>query len=192
MNIIKLGLDRILYWVTVVLFALLVIIVVWQVASRQIFDNPATWTEEGARLTFVWLGLFASAFLFGERGHIAVEYVARKLSEPGQRRLAITVQTLVLSFALVVLVWGGIRAAGNAWLQDLSALPFTLGQMYLALPVSGALMAFYSVFYLHGLVTRTVEVYADHSDEEELPRGIDLNLDAPEADNGTGTHAKED
>src|SRR5699024_5113870 len=63
-------LDRVLFWITVVLFAVLVVIVVWQVLSRQVLGAPSTWTEEGARMTFVWLGLFASAFVFGERGHI--------------------------------------------------------------------------------------------------------------------------
>src|SRR5690625_2699425 len=148
MHRVKGILDRILYWCTVVLFGLLVAVVVWQVFSRQVLNAPATWTEEGARMTFVWLGLFASAFVFGERGHIAVEYVARKLPAGGERVLAVVVQAIVLTFAVVVLVWGGWRASQNAWLQELSAVPFTLGQMYLALPVSGILVAFYALYYI--------------------------------------------
>lgn len=167
MDSVKKVLDKVLYWITVVLFALLVVIVVWQIFSRQVLNDPSTWTEEGARLTFVWLGLFAAAFVFGERGHIAVEYAARKLPLGGEKVLSILVQLVVLLFAVVVLVWGGWRAADNAWLQNLSALPFTLGQMYLALPVSGVLIAFYSLYYIQGVARGTQAPYGDHSDEDD-------------------------
>src|SRR5699024_3648310 len=141
-------LDRILYWFTVALFALLVVIVVWQVVSRQVLNAPSTWTEEAARMAFVWLGLFAAALVFGERGHIAVEFVARKFSAAGQRRMGIIVQSVVLIFAVLIFVWGGWAVSMNAWTQNRSALPFTLGQMYLALPIAGLLIAFYSVYYI--------------------------------------------
>ena len=182
MDSAKKVLDRVLYWITVVLFALLVVVVVWQIFSRQVLHDPSTWTEEGARMTFVWLGLFASAFVFGERGHIAVEFVVRKLPVGGERVVSVLVQRVVLAFAVIVLVWGGWRASQNAWLQNLSALPFTLGQMYLALPISGALIAFYSLYYIQAVARNTQLPYGDHSDEDELvpattvepePRGLD-------------------
>ena len=182
MDSAKKVLDRVLYWITVVLFALLVVVVVWQIFSRQVLHDPSTWTEEGARMTFVWLGLFASAFVFGERGHIAVEFVVRKRPVGGERVVSVLVQLVVLAFAVIVLVWGGWRASQNAWLQNLSALPFTLGQMYLALPISGALIAFYSLYYIQAVARNTQLPYGDHSDEDELvpattvepePRGLD-------------------
>ncbi|MGC5615862.1 TRAP transporter small permease [Georgenia sp. Z1491] len=167
MRAIKRVLDTALCWITVVLFALLVVVLVWQIFTRQVLGDPATWTEEGARLTFVWLGLFTSAFVFGERGHIAVEFLARKLPGGAERVLAIVVQLVVLAFAVVVLIWGGMRASDNAWLQNLSALPFTLGQMYLALPISGVLIAFYSIYYILQVATGAEAPYGDHTDEDD-------------------------
>jgi TRAP-type C4-dicarboxylate transport system permease small subunit len=167
MEALKHVLDRVLYWITVALFALLVVIVVWQIVSRQVLGDASTWTEEGARLTFVWLGLFAAALVFGERGHIAVEVLARRFPERGEKVLAVVVQLLVLVFAVAVLVWGGWRASRNAWLQELSALPFTLGQMYLALPVAGLLIAFYSVYFVLGVGRGRLSPYGGHSDEED-------------------------
>lgn len=163
---IKKALDTILYVIVVVLFALLVFIVVWQVFSRLVLNNPATWTEEGARMTFVWLGLFAAALVMGERGHIAVEFLVRKLPDKPERGVAITVQLIILVFAVVVLIWGGWRASQNAWNQDLSALPFTVGQMYLALPICGALITFYCLYYIVGIAIGAEEPYGDNSDED--------------------------
>ncbi|WP_324654000.1 TRAP transporter small permease [Georgenia sp. H159] len=175
MDSAKKVLDTVLYWITVVLFALLVVIVVWQIVTRQVLGDPSTWTEEGARLTFVWLGLFAAAFVFGERGHIAVEFVARKFPARVETVLAVAVQLVVLLFAVVVLVWGGWRAAENAWLQNLSALPFTLGQMYLALPVSGVLIAFYSVYYVVGIARGTKAPYLELEGD---PLAVDPQIQA--------------
>lgn len=198
MDSAKKVLDRVLYWITVVLFALLVVVVVWQIFSRQVLHDPSTWTEEGARMTFVWLGLFASAFVFGERGHIAVEFVVRKLPVGGERVVSVLVQLVVLAFAVIVLVWGGWRASQNAWLQNLSALPFTLGQMYLALPISGALIAFYSLYYIQAVARNTQLPYGDHSDEDELvpattvepePRGLD-EVDSILLDDDAGTERR--
>lgn len=166
MPMIKKTLDRILYVIVAALFALLVFIVVWQVFTRLVLNDPATWTEEGARMTFVWLGLFASALAVGERGHIAVEFLVRKLSEKPERAVAITVQTVILFFALLIFVFGGWAASQNAWNQDLSALPFTVGQMYLALPISGLLIAFYSTYYIIGIAIGAEEPYGDNADEE--------------------------
>ena len=168
MDAIKKGLDKSLYWITVTLFALLVIIVVWQIFTRQVLGNPATWTDEGARITFVWLGLFASAFVFGERGHIAVEFAVRKFPPRTEKIISIAVQLIVLGFAVVLLVWGGWRASQNAWNQNLGALPFTFGQMYLALPISGILMAFYSVYYVLGISRGTLSPYPETAEDPEL------------------------
>jgi len=85
MRQVKRWLDKALATASVALFTLLVVIVVWQVFTRQVTKDPATWTEEAARLTFVWLGLFATALVFSERGHIAVDFIVRRLSDPVQR-----------------------------------------------------------------------------------------------------------
>lgn len=167
MELVKSALDRVLYWVTAILFAILVVVVVWQVFTRQIVGSPATWTDEGARLTFVWLGLFASAFVFGERGHIAVEFLARKLPLGVERLLAVGVQVVVLGFSCAVLIWGGWRTSQNAWNQELSALPFTVGHMYLALPVAGLLIAFYSLYFIQAQLRGLESPYTDSSEEDD-------------------------
>lgn len=47
-----------------------------------------------------------------------------------------------------MLIWGGIRATDISWTQQVSGIPVTVGQMYLALPISGALIVFYSLFHI--------------------------------------------
>jgi len=163
---IRKGLDRVLTWASVVLFALLVVIVVWQVFSRQVLNSPSAWTEEAARYTFVWVGLFATALVFSERGHIAVDFVVRKLSHGSQKTIAAFVQLAIIFFALVVLVYGGLRAANGAWGQSLSALPFTVGQMYLVMPITGLMIAFYAIYHLVAIVRETEEAIETDTDPQ--------------------------
>ncbi len=159
-------LDKVLSTACVVLFALLVVVVVWQVFARQVLHSPAAWTEEVSRYIFVWLGLFAAALVFSERGHIAVDFVARKLPMGAQKADRVLIQLLITFFALVVLVYGGWRAGQGAWNQSLQALPFTLGQMYLVMPVTGILIAFYAVNNIVEVLGGEVPPFAEDVEED--------------------------
>lgn len=148
MNAIKNVLDVALKWLCIVLFAVLVLVVCWQVFSRQVVHEPATWTTSMAQYLFVWLALFGSAYVFSDRSHIAVDFLVRTLKIDGTRILEVAVNVIVLLFAVFVLIWGGLRGVDLTWTQKISGLPLNIGAMYLALPISGLVTAFYSVYHL--------------------------------------------
>lgn len=58
-----------------------------------------------------------------------------------QRVTSVLVELSVLAFALLGLVWGGIRGMSISFDQAIPGLPVTVGQMYLALPIAGVLIA---------------------------------------------------
>lgn len=148
MTAFKNVLDRTLNWCCVVLFAVLVLDVGWQVFTRQVLDSPSGWSEEAAKYIFIWLGLLGGALVFGERGHIAADLAVQRAPEKVQRVTAVLVQVSILAFAVLTLVWGGYRVVHLTWDQTLSGLPVNVGWMYLALPISGVITAFYTVFHV--------------------------------------------
>ena len=148
MTAVKNVLDRILTWICVMLFAALVLDVSWQVFARQVLNQPSGWSEELAKYLFIWLGLFGSALVFGERGHIAVDFAVKKLPNAGQVILSVVVQLAILTFTGMVLLWGGYLVVQLAWNQNLTGLPVNVGPLYLALPISGVLIAFYTIYHL--------------------------------------------
>jgi TRAP-type C4-dicarboxylate transport system permease small subunit len=160
-------LDRVLTWACVVLFSALVLDVTWQVFARQVLDSPSGWSEELGKYLFIWLGLFGSALVFGERGHIAVDFVVRKLPEKLQIAITVFVQLAILAFTLLVLVWGGYRVVDLAWDQNLTGLPTNVGPLYLALPISGVLIALYTLYHLIRILTGA-ERAVDPDAEPEL------------------------
>ena len=148
MTTVKKVLDVVLTWACVVLFAALVLDVSWQVFTRQVLNQPSGWSEELAKYLFIWLGLFGSALVFGERGHIAVDFLMKKLPNAGQMISAVVVQLAILAFTALVLIWGGYLVVKLAWAQNLTGLPVNVGPLYLALPISGVLVAFYTIYHL--------------------------------------------
>ena len=153
MTTVKNGIDKVLTWVCVVLFAALVLDVMWQVITRQILNNPSAWSEELAKYLFIWLGLFGAALVFGERGHVAVDILVQRSPRKVQLVLMVLVQLSILAFAILVLVWGGYRVSSLAWDQNLTGLPVNVGWLYTALPISGVLIVFYTLYHLVRIVT---------------------------------------
>lgn len=143
--------DRVLATICIVAFVGLVVIVSWQVFTREVLNNSAPWTEEAARYTFIVLAVFAAAYVFSERGHIAVEILVDKLRLGGQRVMAVVIELTVMFFFILVFIVGGSRMADSAWNQAISTLPLSTGQIYLVLPVAGALILFYSAAHIIGI-----------------------------------------
>lgn len=165
---VKKGLDAVLKWACVILFAALVLIVIWQVVTR-LAGSPSSWAEEGARFTFVWLGFMASALVFSEKGHIAVDFLVRRQKEAGQKRTAVLAQVAVMAFAILVLIWGGVRASIRAWGQGLSSLPGTMGMMYTVMPFTGALIVFYAWYQTIEIVRGVEPPYQlDEAEQQAL------------------------
>lgn len=148
MKAIKDVLDKILRVACVALFAALVIVVVLQVFTRQVLQDPLTWTTVAAQYLFVWLSLLGAAWVFSEKEHIAVDFLTRALKINSTRGLEVAVNVVIALFGAAVLLWGGIRGVGITWSQNVSGLPVSVGMMYLALPISGALVVFYALFHM--------------------------------------------
>lgn len=81
MSPLKRVIGTILATVCVVLFALLVIVVSWQVFSRQVLASPSTWTSVAAQYLFVWLALFGS----GSWAAVAFDAAVGTVMGPRQR-----------------------------------------------------------------------------------------------------------
>lgn len=136
---------RALQLVCIALFAVLVLVVLWQVISRQLLGSPSSWTTTVASYLFVWLTLFGFTLVFGERGHVAVELLAERLPVGAQKVLGVIVQLTIALFAVAVLVVGGIRGIGLGWSQAIPGIPVSIGQMYLAMPIAGVLITLFAL-----------------------------------------------
>ena len=139
--------DRWLERALVLLMAAMVVNVLWQVATRYLLRSPSSFTEELARYLLIWVGLLGACHALRHRMHVAIEVATERLDPIGRRRTALAALGLVAAFALAVMgIGGALLVRLTLRLEQTSAaLGIPLGYVYLALPVAGSLILFYSV-----------------------------------------------
>lgn len=142
--------DRILEFIVVIVMAVLVLDVVWNVVSRYLLNAPSSFSVELARYLLIWVGLLGGAYASGKKEHIAINLFPQKLQKknPAKRKkLDIFINILIILFALFVFVIGGARLMYIAFkmTQVSSTMQIPMGIVYLALPLSGLLIIFYAV-----------------------------------------------
>ena len=152
-------LERLLGHLLVLLMAVMVVDVTWQVASRYILRSPSSFTEELAGFLLIWIGLLGSAYALRTRAHLGIDLLVQGLTGASRKWIIVLSHSVVLLFALAVMVGGGLRLVQLAFqLQQISAaMGIRMGYVYLVVPLSGLLMALFSVASMVDVVAKGEE-----------------------------------
>lgn len=140
--------NRIVEFLLISIFSLLVIDVLWQVFSRYILNESFSFTEELARFALIWLSILGAAYLTGQREHLSMDFLLRKLDPVRKMKRMQVIEMMVFLFGLVVMVIGG----GNLVYKTLylgqvsAAMNVALGYVYAIVPISGILIMFYAIY----------------------------------------------
>ncbi|MBN2416264.1 TRAP transporter small permease [bacterium] len=131
----------------IVLMAVIVLDVTWQVFTRLVLKNPSSFTEELAGFLLIWIGVLGAAYALHTRAHLGIDILSHRLQGVGRDMLDAAVHIIVLLFALAVMVAGGMRLVLlTLKLNQISpALGIKMGYVYTVLPLSGLLMMLFSL-----------------------------------------------
>lgn len=145
--------DRLVRGTLVFLMGFMLFNVVWQVISRYIIGSPSTFTEELARFLLIWICLLGGAYAAGKKMHLSINLLPNRLSKGAKQKLAIFTFSIVILFALLVMVIGGGRLVQISYVlgQSSSALNIPLAYIYTVLPLSGLLIIYYKVIEIKQL-----------------------------------------
>jgi len=142
------NINKIIEFVLVLIFALLVLDVLWQVFGRYVLGQSFSFTEEFARFALIWLSILGAAYLNGKREHLSMDFLLRKL-KPNQlnhRMKIIEIMMFVFAF-FVMVIGGGNLVYITLYLGQISpAMHISLGYVYAIVPISGLLIMFFSVY----------------------------------------------
>ncbi|WP_371193831.1 TRAP transporter small permease [Glaciecola sp. SC05] len=138
----------------IALLAGIVVVVSIQVFSRFVLGSSSSITEELARFLLIWIGLFGGAYGYYSNAHLGLDIVTNKLSAIPHTLVAILAHLLIMGFAIVVMVLGGISLVSLTLepVQISAAMQIKMAYVYLAIPISGGLIVFFSVVKLSELV----------------------------------------
>ncbi len=125
-------------WALIVLLAVMSALVIVNVFARYVFSHSFPWVEEATRYMMIWAAFLGAGPALRVGGHIAIETLGQSLPPLAARALRALIVALI-AVILVVLIWLGIDYADFAWYQESPVLSWSLGKVYLALPIGLAL-----------------------------------------------------
>lgn len=147
--------DKFLERLLMGLMALLVVDVLWQVLSRYVLASPSSFTDELAGFLLIWVGLLGAAYVTGQEGHLAIDLLVRKADAAWQRRLRALSYLVIALFAVAVMIVGGSWLVYTRFYLGVTSasLQVNLGYVYMVLPLSGLLTAYYAIDSLYAQIS---------------------------------------
>jgi C4-dicarboxylate transporter, DctM subunit len=135
-NIVRQFVD----WSTACLLTALVGLLFIQVISRYFFNAPFSWTEELARIIFIWVA-FLGAFLgLRSKEHISAASLMNRFS-PETKALVSTIVSFLIFCFLLCLTRVGIDVTSRTSNDVTPVMQLSNAYIHIIVPISGGLMA---------------------------------------------------
>ena len=136
--------SRCLEILTAVLLVVVVGLVSAQVVARYVFNASLTWSEEAARMTFVYLTFLGAALALGRNRNLKIDLFVGRLSRRARLRLDLSLHVLSLVFVLVVLAYS-FPLLQRLYPTPTPALQWSMVAFYAGIPVGSLAMLVYLV-----------------------------------------------
>lgn len=141
----RIAICRLLEIVLILAVLVLVLDVLWGVFTRYAWGEQAKWSEELARFLLIWISLLGGAVAFGEKAHLGVDYFVGLMDPRARKLLTVFGQLVILFFAATIFIYGGYRVVVDNLGQTTAALQWKMGHIYLALPIAGVFIIFFTL-----------------------------------------------
>ncbi len=151
LNKYKQLLDKLVRILAMTLFVGVIVLTIAQVLSRYLMKFPIAFSEELARILFIWISFLGAAMVMKDDEHIRLDVIMEKLSAQAARRLKIFIQLLISAFSIIT-AWKGIYLITITMQQVTPVARIPMGIVYIVLPFSCLVMAFYSVCLILDLI----------------------------------------
>ena len=153
----KTKLTKTLEIICISLFVFITIIGLYQIITRYVFNSPSTISEELLTFLFTWMALLSAALVFGKREHMRMEFVANLFKGKHAIYLSIFSEIVVLMFAALVLIYGGIAITKLTTTQITASLGVSMALIYVVVPISGILTVIYNIININELMLELKE-----------------------------------
>lgn len=153
---IKKGMNFLLSRIAAVLLSAMTLLVLYQVFTRYVLNNPAAFTEEIVRYLLIWTGFIGAAYAFSTRQHMALVIVRDKVSPSARKALMVFTDALILVFALFIMIVGGTKLTLSAVNEFSALLGISRGIVYCMTPISGIFIVLAQFINLYEDITGNV------------------------------------
>ena len=102
--------------VTMVMVALLLTVMLYEVVLRYVFERPTLWANELSLWIAGFVFLLAGLYAMQQRSHIRI-FIVYDMFPRGVQRLCDTVSTMLIALFAFGLIWGGYREAKDQFFR---------------------------------------------------------------------------
>ncbi|AWX15932.1 C4-dicarboxylate ABC transporter permease [Mergibacter septicus] len=125
-------------WLGGTLFLVTFAILITQIVARQLFNSPLIWSEELARLLFVYVGMLGISIAIRQQQHVYIDFITNLMS-PKVKKIAFSCVQILIFISLILFIHFGIRLFNKATFQ-LVSLGISEKWLYASLPLIAGLM----------------------------------------------------
>lgn len=131
--------NRLVYWLTVLLVLLMVINVFTGVVARYVFNNAIYWTEELARYLMIWSGYLAMSMVVRGEENVAVTFVLGWMPLK-LRRFFKVIGHIAIGVFLAIVFSESLKYMRVLRIQTTPALQLPMAVPYLSVTIGSVLM----------------------------------------------------
>ena len=125
----------------------LLIVVVYGVIRRYVFNEAPPYVEQAALLLVISVAMFGASAQVRDAGHIGLDSLVRRLPPRIQASCHAAIQVLQVVFALALIV-GGAKMALSTAATTIPTLGISEAFRYLPVVTAGVLIALFSIEHL--------------------------------------------
>ncbi len=139
-------LEKLLYGASITMVLIFIILIVYQVVSRNINVIPVIqWTEEVSRFSFMWMIILGATFAVLRSDHFKIDI----FENVGNKKIFILyLRELLILIVLVVFIFGGLQfgISGNRRRSIAAGIPMWV--MYISFFVMGIFGTLFTIYRL--------------------------------------------
>ena len=143
MRVFRKLLDGGVEWLCILLLAVITVDLLLGVYSRYVLGRTFVWYDEVARACFMWLVFLGAAAAVRRGAHFGLHMFV-EMMPPHLKRAALLMTPLTVIAFSAALVWLGWEFTQHGSTQTTAVMAMPVSWIYAAMPLGGALMAFYA------------------------------------------------
>lgn len=132
-----------------ILMIITLVVVLYQVLLRYIFNDSLSWADEFARYALIWMAWIGVSLTVKKREHLRIDLIHSFLSKKRQRMLEIVVIVICLIIP-ILFIFKGMSLVNLIYStnQIAQTMPINMWIIYLIIPFSGMLISIRLLQYL--------------------------------------------
>lgn len=123
--------DTVIRWLAMTCLSIMIFLVLGNVLLRYIFSSGIAWSEEGARICFVWVVFLGVILAARDNEHLIVDVLSAKATPKIAKLLDVLVSIITL-FVMYAVVIGGVKIMLMTLEQPLPATGLPAALIYFA------------------------------------------------------------